>query len=95
MPLMKAAIRMPAPVQVGVTSIPIDVSAEYLSGGAASGLPVTLRSQVQPNATVSISRLREFHLRQRRGQGRNGHQRARIPGLRKRDAARESISART
>jgi alpha-2-macroglobulin len=51
-PLMKAAIRMPSQVEVGVTSIPVDISAEYLSGGAASAMPVTLRSQIQPNASV-------------------------------------------
>ena len=60
LPLMKAAIRMPAPIQVGVTSIPVDLSAEYLSGGAASGLAVTLRSQVQPNATVSFPDFENF-----------------------------------
>ena len=59
-PLMKAVIRMPAQVQVGVTSIPVDLSAEYLSGGAASGLPVTLRSQIQPNASVSFSDFEDF-----------------------------------
>ena len=60
LPLMKAAIRMPAQVQVGVTSVPIDLSAEYLSGGAASGLAVTLRSQIQPNAFVSFPDFEDF-----------------------------------
>jgi uncharacterized protein YfaS (alpha-2-macroglobulin family) len=60
LPLMKAAIRMPSQVQVGVTSIPIDLSAEYLSGGAASGLPVTLRSQIQPNAYISFPDFEDF-----------------------------------
>jgi len=54
LPLMKAAIRMPTQVQVGVTRVAVDLSAEYLSGGAASGLPVTLRSQIQPDATVAF-----------------------------------------
>jgi uncharacterized protein YfaS (alpha-2-macroglobulin family) len=49
-PLMKAAIRMPAQPLVGVTQIPVDVSASYLSGGAARGLPVTLRSQIRSNS---------------------------------------------
>ena len=48
---MKAAIRMPAQPLVAVTDIPIDLSAEYLSGGAAKGLPVTLRSQINKNAS--------------------------------------------
>jgi hypothetical protein len=50
-PLMKAAIRIPAQPLVAVTDIPIDLSAEYLSGGAAKGLPVTLRSQINKNAS--------------------------------------------
>ncbi len=45
-PLMKAAIRLPPATQVRATSIPVDVSVEYLSGGPAKGLPVTLRSQI-------------------------------------------------
>ncbi len=49
-PLMRGAIRMPSAPQVAVTSVPIDVSAEYLSGGAAKGLPVTIRSQLNPDA---------------------------------------------
>src|SRR5271156_5020525 len=50
-PLMKAAIRIPVQPLVAVTDIPIDLSAEYLSGGAAKGLPVTLRSQINKNAS--------------------------------------------
>jgi alpha-2-macroglobulin len=49
-PLMRGAIRIPTAPQVAVTSVPIDVSAEYLSGGAAKGLPVTIRSQLNLNA---------------------------------------------
>jgi uncharacterized protein YfaS (alpha-2-macroglobulin family) len=60
LPLMKAAIRVPAPIRPGTTSIPLDLSAEYLSGGAASGLTVTLRSQVQPNATVTFPDFEDF-----------------------------------
>jgi len=45
-PVMKAAIRIPAQPLVAVTEFPLDLSAQYLSGGAAKGLPVTLRSQI-------------------------------------------------
>jgi uncharacterized protein YfaS (alpha-2-macroglobulin family) len=45
-PLMRAAIKLPDIVQVAVTRITADISAEYLSGGAAKGLPVVLRSQI-------------------------------------------------
>ena len=51
---------MPSAIQVGVTSIPIDLSAQYLSGGAASGLPVTLRSQIQPDAYVFFPDFEDF-----------------------------------
>ncbi len=54
-PLMKAAIKVPAQPLVAVTEIPIDLSAEYLSGGAAKGLPVTLRSQINKNATPQFA----------------------------------------
>ena len=54
-PLMKAAIRIPAEPLVAVTDIPIDLSAEYLSGGAAKGLPVTLRSQINKNASPQFA----------------------------------------
>ena len=59
-PLMKARVRMPAKVEIGTTIVPIDLSAEYLSGGAASGLPVTVRSQVQPDAYVSFPDFEDF-----------------------------------
>jgi alpha-2-macroglobulin len=50
-PLMKAAIKVPAQPLVAVTDIPLDLSAEYLSGGVAKGLPVTLRSQILTNSS--------------------------------------------
>jgi hypothetical protein len=59
-PLMKAAIRMPAQPLVAVTQIPVDVSAEYLSGGAAKGLPVTLRSQIRKDAYPHFADFDEF-----------------------------------
>ncbi|HYR79142.1 MAG TPA: MG2 domain-containing protein, partial [Candidatus Dormibacteraeota bacterium] len=59
-PLMKAAIRLPAQPLVAVTQIPVDVSAEYLSGGAAKGLPVTLRSQIRKDAYPHFADFDEF-----------------------------------
>ncbi|HXZ88437.1 MAG TPA: MG2 domain-containing protein, partial [Candidatus Binataceae bacterium] len=59
-PLMKAAVRMPAGTLVGVTRIPVDLSAEYLSGGVARGLAVTLRSQLQPDTTVQFPDFEDF-----------------------------------
>jgi uncharacterized protein YfaS (alpha-2-macroglobulin family) len=53
-PLMKAAIRFPAGPLVRATSVPVDLSVEYLSGGPAKGLPVTLRSQITSGAAVNF-----------------------------------------
>ncbi len=59
-PLMKAAIKMPAEPQVGATEIPLDVSANYLSGGAAKGLPIVLQSQITPTVFPSFPDFEEF-----------------------------------
>ena len=59
-PLMRGAIRMPTAPQVAVSSVPIDVSAEYLSGGAAKGLPVTIRSQLNFDAFPQFSDFENF-----------------------------------
>ena len=53
-PLMKAAIKMPTEPQVGVTQIPLDLSADYLSGGAAKGLPIVLQSQISTSIFPSF-----------------------------------------
>jgi uncharacterized protein YfaS (alpha-2-macroglobulin family) len=47
-PLMKAALKLPAQPQVAVTQVPVDISIAYLTGGPARGLPVVLRSQITP-----------------------------------------------
>jgi alpha-2-macroglobulin len=59
-PLMKAAIRMPPAAQVGVMSVAVDVSASYLSGGAAKDLPVVLRSQIAKAPSRSFPDFEEF-----------------------------------
>lgn len=53
-PLMKAAIKFPAASQIAVTQIPVDVSANYLSGGPARGLPVVLRGQISNTSYPSF-----------------------------------------
>jgi len=60
LPLMRAAIRMPSAPQVAVTSVGVDLSAQYLSGGPAKGLPVTLRSQLNPNAVPQFADFEGF-----------------------------------
>ncbi len=59
-PLMRAAIRMSAAPQVAVSSLDLDLSAEYLSGGAAKFLPITLRSQILPNTFVNFPGFEQF-----------------------------------
>src|SRR5215469_2550231 len=59
-PLMKAAVRLPTGPQVRASTLPVDVSVAYLSGGPAKGLPVTLRSQITTDATISFPDLDRF-----------------------------------
>jgi alpha-2-macroglobulin len=59
-PLMKAAIKVPAQPLVAVTDVPLDLSAEYMSGGAAKGLPVTLRSQIRKDAYPHFADFDDF-----------------------------------
>jgi len=59
-PLMKAAIRLPAAPPVRASAIPVDVSVEYLAGGPAKGLPVILRSQITKDASVSFPDFERF-----------------------------------
>jgi uncharacterized protein YfaS (alpha-2-macroglobulin family) len=49
-PLAKAIVRLPTEPQVAVTSVPADVSIQYLAGGAAANLPVVLRALIRPKA---------------------------------------------
>jgi uncharacterized protein YfaS (alpha-2-macroglobulin family) len=46
-PLMRAKVGLPATPQVRVTTLPVDLEAHYLAGGAAAGLPVVVRSQIR------------------------------------------------
>ena len=53
-PLMRAVIKLPSTPQVAVTRMAVDLSADYLSGGAAKGLPVVLRSQITKSSFPSF-----------------------------------------
>ena len=59
-PLMKAAIRLPSATLVRAATVAVDVSVEYLSGGPAKGLPVTLSSQVNTQASVDFPDFNQF-----------------------------------
>jgi len=58
-PLMRAAIDPPAKPLVNAQSVELALQVSYLAGGGASGLPVRLRSVVQPRA-VSFPGYEEF-----------------------------------
>ncbi|HYC53977.1 MAG TPA: MG2 domain-containing protein [Candidatus Binatia bacterium] len=49
-PLMRASVGLPAKAQVAPSSLPVEVSSQYLSGGAADDLPFILRSELRPGA---------------------------------------------
>ena len=46
-PLMKAVLQGPAEPSVATSEIPVDIGIQYLAGGGAGKLPVTLRSQIR------------------------------------------------
>lgn len=48
LPFMRATLRTPPGPQVATPTVPVDVAVQYLSGGGASGLGVTIRSGTEP-----------------------------------------------
>lgn len=59
-PLMKAVLQGPAEAAVAVTELPVDMVVQYLAGGGASKLPVTLRSQVRAKSVPTPEDFAEF-----------------------------------
>jgi uncharacterized protein YfaS (alpha-2-macroglobulin family) len=59
-PLMKGTVRLPADPQVAVSNVPADLSVQYLAGGAARELPVTLRTQIRPRQIPSLEEFENF-----------------------------------
>lgn len=49
-PLMRALVQPPAEPAVAAKALPLDLYVGYFSGGGAAGLPVKLRTQVQPRS---------------------------------------------
>lgn len=49
-PLLRTIVRLPVEPQVNVASFPVDITAQYLAGGAAANLPVVLRTQIRPKS---------------------------------------------
>ncbi len=50
LPTSRAAISGPKAIPVAPRSLPLDLALSYLSGGGASGTPVTLRTRVVPRS---------------------------------------------
>jgi len=59
LPTMRAQIAAPKKPLVNPKEVPLDVMVSYLSGGGAGGLPVKLRTQVEP-ASVSFDDYSDF-----------------------------------
>ncbi len=72
-PLMRGILQPPSEPQIAVSELPVEVGVQYLSGGGASDLPVTLRAQLRPKGvsfptdfegfTFANSRVREGTVR--------------------------------
>jgi hypothetical protein len=45
---MRGFLQPPAGPQIGVSELPVELGIQYLAGGGASHLPVTLRAQIRP-----------------------------------------------
>lgn len=59
-PLMKGTVQLPASPQIAVTEMPVDLAVQYLAGGGAGKLPVTLRSQIRPRALPVFEPFEDF-----------------------------------
>jgi uncharacterized protein YfaS (alpha-2-macroglobulin family) len=59
-PLMKGIVRLPADPQVAVSEFPADLIVQYLAGGGARELPVTLRAQIRPKAMPAFEEFEDF-----------------------------------
>lgn len=51
LPFMRGVVKVPSSPQVAVSEVPVDLAVTYLSGGAASKLPVQVRSEMQPRGS--------------------------------------------
>ncbi|HEX9871516.1 MAG TPA: MG2 domain-containing protein, partial [Candidatus Tectomicrobia bacterium] len=49
-PLMRGALQPPGEPQIGVSELPVELAVQYLAGGGARHLPVTLRAQIRPKS---------------------------------------------
>lgn len=59
-PLMRAVLQAPAETLIAAVETPVDISVQYLAGGGAGKLPVTLRSQVREKAVPAPESFADF-----------------------------------
>ena len=59
-PLMKGILQLPADPQVAVSELPVHLSVQYLAGGGAGSLPVTLRAQIRPRYLPPFEEFPDF-----------------------------------
>ncbi len=59
-PLIRGTLRPPADPQIGVSELPVDLSVQYLSGGGAGNLPVTLRALIRPKPVPAFDDFEDF-----------------------------------
>ncbi|HEX7550343.1 MAG TPA: MG2 domain-containing protein, partial [Candidatus Methylomirabilis sp.] len=58
--LTKGVVKLPAEPQVAATEIPADLSVQYLAGGAARDLPVTVHAVLQPKEIPPLENFEDF-----------------------------------
>ena len=71
-PLLRGFMQPPSEPQIGVSELPVELGVQYLAGGGASHLPVTLRAQIRPKSVSFPADYEGFTLRQytpQRGSG--------------------------
>jgi len=59
-PLMRATLKAPADPLVAVSEFPLDISVQYLAGGGASKLPITVRAQLSPRALPTFDLFEDY-----------------------------------
>ncbi|MBI3553456.1 MAG: alpha-2-macroglobulin [Elusimicrobia bacterium] len=59
-PLLSAQIQPPAKSLISVSSVALQLGVRYLSGGGVAGMPVRLRTQLQPKGVASFDRFEGF-----------------------------------
>jgi hypothetical protein len=59
-PLLKGVIKPPAEPLVNAGEIPLDLSIQYLAGGGAGMLPVTLRAEIGPKRLPAFEGFEDF-----------------------------------